>query len=558
MAGRAQSIRRSVEAVMNGSSTRMNVLEDCARFALPREQDLLYRAGKDEGGEKPQPVSSEMVNAVDRLVSFIYSNTVGTLSDLFVLRDMDEKRNEISTVTKWYGKVSEVLIKLLQSSNFSLTSHEMLYGYCAAGQGFHSIEMDELTGRLINRAYSPFAGNWMTVDVEGRPNGFYRKLELSARQAVDKFGADKLSERIQKDASNPDTEHTMHVFYYRVARRQHRQRELKVYQGMEWEGVWVEAASDKDLIVDEKGFMTFPFQCPRFYVVDGETHGRGVVHKAMYDIRALQRARYDYFEGIETAIKPPIVTSDEDAADTFDFRAGSVNLVEDVTQIKEVMAAKNIMAIKDLYEDLKQCVRSAAYLDLIQIIERDKVYQNPQTMYLIEQQISGMMPVSSRLKTEFFEPYVVRVLDLVIERDRGLHPDQRMLPEPPEAVLRADGSLLYTVAFNMRLDTKIKQVQNTALLTFLGQAVEVTKAYELNPELDALIPKGKALRYLAENNNVDTDLVNTEEQEKKAKEAQAQAMEQTQQAQIAQQMVKPVDPLKAPEPGSVAEGMKNG
>lgn len=556
MANRAQSIRRSVEAVMSGNSTRMNVLEDCARFGLPREQDLLYRAS-DEGNEKPQPVSGEMVYDISRLVSFIYSNTIGTLADLFLLKDIDEKRNENSQISKWYSKVSEILVKLMQASNFSLTSHEMFYGYIAAGQGFHSVEMDEMTGRLINRAYSPFAGNWMTVDAEGMPNGFYRKLKLSSRQAVDKFGAEKLSEPVQKDATNPDSEQRKHTFYYRVARRQARKRELKIYQGMEWEGVWVEAGSDKDLIVEEKGFRTFPFQCPRFYVVDGETHGRGVVHQAMYDVRALQRARYDYFEGIETDIKPPIATNDEDAADNFDFRAGGTTIVEDVAQIKEIGGRRNIAAIKDLNDELKQAVRQAAFIDLIEIIERDKVYNNPQTMYLIEQQISGMMPISSRLKSEFFEPYVIRVLDLVIERDAGLPPEERMLPPPPEGLLRKDGSLLYTIGFNMRLDTKIKQVQNTALLTFLEQVGSVVlPAYAENPGLEALVPMRKALRYLAENNNVDSDLINTTAEEDKALKAQQEAAQQMQQAQIMQQMMKPVDTAKAPEEGSpMKEGM---
>ncbi|MFA5689605.1 MAG: portal protein [Kiritimatiellales bacterium] len=554
---RAQQVRRSVEAVISANTTRGSVLEDCARYGLPREQDLLWQ-NQAEGVEKPNPVSSEMCRAIDRFVAFMYSNTVGDMSDLFSLRDLNEENNNQSSYSKWYGQVSERIMKLIRASNFPLTAHEMYYGYAAGGQGFHSVEIDELSGRLRNRAYSPFAGIWMTVDADGMPNGLYRKIDFTAQQAVEKFGAENLSERIQKDAENGHTEGNKHWFYYRVARRQQRKRELKSWRGMEWEAIWIEANSDKDRIVEEQGFRTFPFQCPRMYVAHNETHGRGIVHAAMYDTRAIQRARYDYFDAIETSIKPPLVTNDEDAAENFDRRAGSVTLVDDTDAVKEVGGNPNVMAAKDLNEELKQCIRSAAFLDLIEIIDRNKVYQNPQTMYLIEQQISGLMPVSARLRAEFFEPYVIRVFDLIIERDRGLPEEARTLPPIPDGLLDERGVLRYQVAFSMRLDEKIKLLQNTALLTFLEYAAAVGASYEQNPQLEALIPRSKALRHLAENTNVDSDLINDDTEEQKVLEEMAAAQAQAQQMEMMKGMVRPMDMAKAPEPGSPMEQSAGG
>ncbi len=557
---RATEIRVAVDAMESRDATRSGVLDDCARFALPRDQDLRYQTG-DEGGEKPQPVSGEMVNGVDRFVGWLFSNTVGSLSDLFMLKDLDEARNDLPSVSSWYSKLTEVLIKSIQNSNFSLSSHEMMFSYAGFGQGFHSAEMDELTGRIINKAYSAAGRIWMTMDADGQPNGLYRKIEFTARQAVDKFGKENLPDDIVDAAGKENRAHDLFMFYYVVRKRAERKRELKTMQGRPWEGLWVAHSDKADSLVDEKGFISFPYQCPRFYAVDGEAHGRGVVHKAMYDVRALQRARNDYFETIESAIKPPLVTNDEDTSETFDYRAGSVNLVEDVSQIKEINTSSSIPAVKDLNEDLKGCVRSACYLDLVDIIDSQKVYQNPQTSELIERQISGILPVYSRLKSEFFEPYVSRILALMIERDSGLPPELRMIPQPPAQVLRPDGSFLYTVALTMRLDSKIQRLQNSNLLTFYGHAMSAAEAYAANPALDALIPKQKALRALAVNDNVDSDLINSESNEKKALAAQQQAAQQAQQQAMMQQMMKPVDmnqPVNADSPLEAMGGMMNG
>jgi len=549
MASRAKEIRRAVEDMKSKNSTRSGVLDDCARFGLPRDKDISFQTS-DDGHEKPQPISSRMANGVDRFTGWLYSNTVGSLSDLFLLRDMDEDRNKIDTVSKWYSDLTEVLIRSVQNSNFSLSSHEMLFSYVAFGQGFHSAEMDELTGRITNKSYSANGNNWMTVDAEGKPNGFYRLKEFTARQAVEKFGEENLSDELKRASEAEHTAHNLFSFYYVVRRRKERKRELKTMQGKPWEGIWVEGSAKNDKLVEERGFVSFPFQCPRFYAVDGEAHGRGVVHKGMYDVRALQRARHDYFESVESAVKPALVTSDEDAADGFDYRAGSVNIIDDVEHIKEVSSQKSIPAIKDLNEDLCQAVDSACYLDLVNIIDSQKIYQNPQTAELVERQISGILPAYGRLKSEFFEAYVERQIALMIDRDSGLPPEERMIPAPPPEVLREDGSFLFTIAFNTRLDAKIQRLQNSNLLTFYAHASDAAAAYGANPSLDALVPLRKALRFIALNDNVAADLVNSKDAEDDALAKIQQAQKDAQDRELAAKMIKPVDTAAAPQPGS--------
>lgn len=560
-ASRAQQVKRAVENAFSNDGTRMGVLEDCARFAIPREQDLYYRSDTTEGDEKPQPVDGVAVTSLNRFVNFTYTNTIGTLSNLFSLKDMDERRNNIPSVSKWYAQLSERVIKLIQSSNLSATAHEMLCSWSGYGQGFHSVEMDELSGKLLNRNYSANSAIRMTVDADGHPDGIFIKRRFAARQALAKFGPDMLPAEIIKKAKNAATADVKETYYYSLQRRQKRERERKMFRGMEFEALWVVCSGNKEKIVSESGFRTFPFQCPRFSVVDGETYGRGLVHQAMYDVRAKQRARNDYFNAIEKAVDPTLVTNDEDLSGDWDNTPGAVNYAEgdDVTKVvREIASKQSVPAAKDLNEELEAAVRQAMMTDMLDVLERDKVYNNPQTLYLIDQQVTALLPGMTRLRMEFFQAYVERVIDLVLGRDEGLPAEQRMLDTPPEELVREDGSFLYTVSFTMRIDDKIKSLQNQALLTFAAQAVEMKQAYEQNPKLAALIPEEKALRHLAQNNNVDPDLINSEEDYKTAWAEYQRGLEQQQQQAMLAQMVQPVDTGKAPEPGSLQEGMAHG
>lgn len=555
---RAQQVKKAVENAFSSDGTRMGVLEDCARFAIPREQDLAYRSETSEGDEKPQPTDGTAVYCLGRFVNFVYSNTIGTLSSLFVLKDIDEWRNDVSAVSRWYSKLTEVVTKLIQSSNLSSTAHEMLTSWGGYGQGFHSLEMDELSGKLKNRSYSANSDIRMSVDADGLPDGIYMRRSFSAKQAVAKFGEENLPEKIvtlSKDASRAEEKET---YFYCLQRRHERKRERKTFQGMEWEGLWAVADGDKEVLVSETGFRSFPFQCPRFNVVDGETYGRGLVHAALYDIRAKQRARDDLFNAIEKAVDPTLVTNDEALADDWDNTAGAMNYAEgdDISKaVKEIVSKQSVPAAQAINEEVEAAERRAMMTDLIDILERDKVYNNPQTLHLIDQQVTALLPGMTRLRGEFFEPYVVRVIDLILSRDEGLPPEARMLQPPPRELLREDGSFLYAVSFTMRIDDKIKAIQNQALLMFVEQATALKAAYEQNPKLSCLIPEEKALRHLAVNNNVDGDLVASDKEFEQAWTDYQNAMaEQQQQAQLAQ-MVKPVDTQKGAEPGSPLEAI---
>lgn len=554
---RAQQVKRAVESVISKDSGRKSILEDCARYAIPREKDLVWQINDYyPEGEKPQPIDGLAVYCLSRFVSFIYSNTIGSMSDLFSLKDIDEKRNEVAAHSAWYSDLTEKVIKLIQSSKFATTGHEVIYYWAGYGQGFHSVEMDPLSGKLQCRAYSPAAGIWMSIDADGDPSGIHRKVEYSAAQAIDKFDPKKLPDVVIKAAADPSKEDTQFTFYYRVAKRRERKRELKTMQGMAWEGLWVCSAGGKDQLVEEHGFRSFPYQCPRFMAVDGEAHGRGLVHQAMFDIRAKQTARSDYFNAIEKAIDPTMVTTDDDLAEDFDNRAGAVNIIEDdVQNIRELVSQASIPACQELNTELTQAIRQSMMTDLVEILSNDKVYNNPQTMHLIDQQVSAILPAITRLSFEFFEQFVTRVVDLIVSRDEGLKPNERLLDPVPEGLLREDGQLVYSVAFSMRINDKLKSLQNMNIMSFIEQAMAAQGAFVQNPRLAALMPEEKVYRYLATNHNVDSDLINSEKDEKKAwKEYQAEVAAAKQQ-ELAANMMKPIDAQKRNEAGSPAEGM---
>lgn len=551
---RAQQALDIFKELESENSTRSSVLNECARFTAPEQQDLLYISPEaSEGMMKTPPVSGEAIRGSQRLINFIVSNTWQQGRTNFTLSSAIEKLNKAEGAAKWFGEAGEAVHQKINSSNFLPKYVEIISSWVRFGQGNQNHRYDRERARLVFRNYATNSATYTITDAEGELAGMAVKMTMTAQAAAGYYNrsSDTLPAELLADMKTDAGSQKMHSFIYVIRERRERVRERKDFKNMKYEALTVHEQSSE--LVREEGFRSLRWVSPRFSVVTGEKYGRGATHSALFDIREQQTVRYDVRQGAEMAIWPELLLPDLESADQYRRQGrvpGSVGSYDPSGGGKpvEVGVGSQANLAFDYVQGLDKAVRENFFLDLLDVLEGLNAGASAtEILERAKRQVNGMLPMVTQLDTEYFEPVIESILEILI--------DEEELDLPPDALLDEKGRFSFKVSYHNELESKLMMLKNQNLLTFYEQASGVTAVYQNNPALDALIPLQKALRHLAVNNGVSSDVINDEASEKDALKAMQEAAAQARAEEMAGQMVKPVDMQKRSEDGSLAAEM---
>ena len=101
----------------------------------------------------------------------------------------DEELGRDEEVQRWLEDSSQRMMRAFTMSNFETEVHEMYVDLVVFGTGCMFVEMDDKTLRFSTRHISEF---YVTEDQYGIVDTVFRKYEIPARQAVQRFGIDNV------------------------------------------------------------------------------------------------------------------------------------------------------------------------------------------------------------------------------------------------------------------------------------------------------------------------------------------------------------------------------
>lgn len=270
---------------------------------------------------------------------------------------------------------------------------------------------------------------WIDVDFAGMVDRVHRKFELTARQAEQMFGEEKLTPKMREALAQPGKEHTKFEFLHVVA-----QNTAFDADRLDWRSMPIVSrvlAMDEKIYVRRRGFHTMPVSVSRNRTSAGEIYGRSPAFDVSPDINGLNAMKHTALRATHKAVDPALAFNNDDGITRLSTKPGGLNpgMVDDNGRLKvqRVPGGENgIPYTLEMMQDDRSTIRAAFLEDFYKILtDPNSRMTTTEVLEVMAKQGVLVRPFASRYATEKQYPMSNRDLDLALRAGQ-------IDPLPPE------------------------------------------------------------------------------------------------------------------------------
>lgn len=522
-------------------------------YFLPNSEHLIWNRETDKG-EYECPADDSGVKAASIMASGIYSYTVSRGQRVADLSIADMELNKDDDVQEYLSKKITLATQLIHSSNYTTAMYDLLRYYSVIGTDMLYSYYDRGLEKINFRTYRVF-NTWLEANSSGRITTVIRSEMVPHTVAEERWKKDKLPEEVQKELDDPESSindaEYLHVvepnpnYIPSEGATEANARKARLSKHFKYRELWIH--KDSETVVSEGGgYRTFPYHIARSGVqVDSLPYGRSQAMDALPTMRELHRSAQWMSDASELQARPPMIFPKGSMdPDDWDSRPDARNVTNPVDGF-----LPQLMQTSLSLEPMAQWIMNKRmvideYFFVPQFRALDQISgSNPTATEVQEaakQGIQGIAPIIGTLEPEVFTTIVERVLDIMDLEGMG--------PEKPEIM---EGKNIITHV-TTQLDAELQSSDVRRTLLTLGQCFEIIKQYNENPEMNTIVDRDKIIRNTLYVNNVDPDAIFSSSEAEELQMKLAEANEQQQLMSEALAKVGQIDPMRAPEDGSMA------
>jgi hypothetical protein len=348
--------------------------------------------------------------------------------------DKTLQRNRVARM--WYDEVNDLLFRYRYAprANYASQQHEVYMGLGAFGTGAMYVDKLDWYGERGLRYQAVHLGEMhFYTNHQGIVDGSSRKFELTARQAVQQFGAESLPEDIANAAKDPAKAENRFFFVHCI---QPRGEELGYdpqradVKGMRYASHYVSVTGKR--LVREGGYNTFPYPISRYVTGPREVYGRSPAMLALPSIKTLNEIKKTILKQGHRVVDPVILAHDDGILDGFSLRPGAVNAGAVNAQgqvLVHTLPTGNLAAGKEMTAEERMAINDAFLVTLFQILVDTPQMTATEVIERSREKGALLSPTMGRQQSEFLGPMVERELDVLAA--------QGLLPEMPPIVRQA-------------------------------------------------------------------------------------------------------------------------
>jgi hypothetical protein len=416
------------------------------------------------------------------------------------------------SVQAYLDQVTEALFnaRYAPRANFASQANEAYMSLGAFGTG--AMFVDDMLGRGIRYRSIPLAEIYIAENHQGIVDTVHRKFTYTARQAAQRFGEDKLSER-QKQAVKKSPE-TLFDFIHAVGPREDIDTSKKNYRGMPWYSCYVNM--DGKEILEEGGYQSFPYAVGRYVTSPKEVYGRSPAMTVLPDIKMLNEMSKTVIRAAHKIVDPPLLLQDDGALQAFDLRPGAMNYGGVNEQGQQLVHALQTGARVDIglemMDQRRKVINDAFLVTLFQILVEAPQMTATEAMLRAQEKGALLAPTMGRQQSEFLGPIIEREIDILARAG--------VLPPMPDELLEAGG--LVDVEYQSPLNRAQRADEGVAILRTLESLAPLA---QIDPNVMMVFDPAAVARELAEINGVPVKVMRTKDQIAAMQEEQASAMQ---------------------------------
>ena len=314
------------------------------------------------------------------------------------------------------------------SQNQSVYTHLGAFGNGAMYVEPYFSRVGERGNRYIN---IPLGEIFFHQDHQGVVDGFVRWYRMTARQAVQKFGKDKLCPTLQ--AALERHSEWPYNFLHRVSPREDFQPGALGPKGMPFVSyhIMVEGSC---LMAPPGGYRGFPIAISRYLQTPMEVYGRGVAQLVLPALKTLNAEKRTFLKAGHRAADPVLLIGDDGLADTINLIPGAVNkggMTLDGHPLVGTLPIGNIQITKEMMDEERALINDAFLISLFQIMTETPQMSATEVIERINEKGILLAPTVGRQEDEYIGPMTIRELDCLAQ--------QHLLPPMPPALREAGG-----------------------------------------------------------------------------------------------------------------------
>ena len=538
----AKSLIKRAERLRIEHNRWLPIWKAVAKYVFPNASPVGSVSGFTKGNQKYQPLNSIGIDCATLLSAFIYSNTVFSGEQWFDLKKK-AKAGDVTTAgdvtARFFQDLTKKTIEIILSSNFDHTYRQFISGYVSFGTAPFHWEFND-NNELITRQWLITNNIYVSKGANGKIDTVFREFEFTARQAVEAFGYENVSEKIQKAYSDEAGQEEVFNFIHCTFPRVKRDKEKTTPENKPIAEVYIE--KDESKIVKEGGRDNFPYCVPRFYDYD-ETYGRSPAINSIPTLKAISIADWAFLKTVEFQAKP-MLFAPATMYDKINIESDTVNAWNSNDgDVKIWSPTGNPSVILEFVNMKKEEVRKIFYVDRIQYLDEKRMTATEAQMRY-DEMIQSFSPVLVALQSEFFTPFIEGVASEIV---------RRKMIDVPSALLGENSYIDFEVDYTSRLNTKLKSAFNANIITFARLMGEYGQLRNSSPLGAVYLNDDAIIKAMADNCNVLSTALNTDEDIEQIKSVQAEQQQQAQLMEMMKANVKPVDTQATPAPNSIAD-----
>tara|TARA_S200002703_G_scaffold73763_1_gene63663 strand:+ start:4380 stop:5984 length:1605 start_codon:yes stop_codon:yes gene_type:complete len=391
--------------------------QDVADYVLPRKADI--EKTRTKGDKRTELIfDATAIHALELLSASLHGMLTNSASAWFALAYKDNFLDTDDTSKEWLESAQESMYVAFSRSNFQQEIHEFYYDLASFGTACMFVESDpDNVMRFSTRYVKEFC---VSENAKGIVDTVYRELKMSARQCIEKFGEDKVSQRVLRMMEKDPYEEVkiMHV----VMPRSDRDYTKKDSINKPFASIYCDIEDKK--ILSESGYDEFPFMVSRWLKASNEVYGRSPAMTALPDIKMLNKMSETSIRAVQKQVDPPLLVPDDGfilpirtvPSGLNFYRAGSRDRIE------PLVTGANTMLGLNYEEQRREAIRQAFYVDQL-ILTQNQNMTATEVVQRNEEKMRLLAPVLGRLQSELLQPLITRVFNIMLREGQ--------LPEAP-------------------------------------------------------------------------------------------------------------------------------
>lgn len=319
-------------------------------------------------------------------------------------------------------------------SNFASQLHECYLSLLAFGNCVMIVE-DMLNGYIRYKS-GHLKEFYFSENAFGKVDTVYRKYELTARQALERFG-DNTPEKVMKALEK--TPEKKFEFVHCVKPDDDNE--------VDFPFVSYHLMCDGAEMISVGGFKSLPYIISRWTTSANEMYGRSPAMSVLSEIKMLNQMRKTDLRARHLAVDPPIMAADQQTVRKFSMKPNSINYgsldANGNPLVRPWQTGGSIQASNDGMEQSREFINRAFFLNLFQILVDSPQMTATEVLQRAQEKGQLLTPTAGRQMSELLEPIIMREID--IYEEYGLFEDNAPFALP-EAMKATEGEfeIVYT------------------------------------------------------------------------------------------------------------------